>query len=103
MQLFSVQWSFSSAEDQIYATREFCEHLINGKVYENLEGFELVSCAHMPQDGTGIIICRAENAALLFKVFNNWRVNFGITFEYKPALTNEELLQATKETNFWDV
>ena len=57
----------------------------------------------MPQDGTGIIICGAENAALLFKVFNNWRVNFGITFEYKPALTNEELLQATKETNFWDV
>ena len=51
----------------------------------------------MPQDGTGVIICRASSASILFKVFGSWRDNFGMIWEYKPALTTEEFVHLIKE------
>ena len=101
MQLYVINWSYENPEDQIFATDAFCEYLKEGKIYQIFEGFEMLSCAHTPQDGTGVIICKAQNASILFKIFNTWRENFGLNFNFKPALTSEELLQARSEKSFW--
>ena len=102
MQLYVINWSYNNSEDQIFATEAFCKFVKEGKIYEVVEGFEMIFCAHTPQDGTGVIICKAQNSSILFKLFNTWRENFGITFDFKPALTSEELLQARIEKSFWD-
>ena len=94
MQLFVIDWLFQNSEDQLFATNEFCEYLKNGKTNENIEGFELKFIAHTPQNGSGVIICKAENVNTLFKIFSMWRKNFNITFNFKPALSNEELLSS---------
>ena len=44
-----------------------------------------------------VIICRASSASILFKVFGSWRDKFGMTWEYKPALTTEEFVSLIKE------
>ena len=103
MQLFVISWTFTNSEDQIYASEEFCNFLTQGKLNHNPEGFELLYAAHMPQDGTGIVICKAQSSEILYKIFNMWRDSYGILFEYKPALTNEDFLKVFKdEKNFWD-
>ena len=47
----------------------------------------------MPQDGTGIIICKTENLKNLYKIFKPWRENYNLIFNFKPALTNEDLFE----------
>ena len=91
MQLYVINWSFQSAEDQLFATKEFCEYFENGKLNEFIEGFELNYIAHTPQDGTGTIICRATSISVALNLINPWRESYGISFNVKPALTNEEL------------
>ena len=101
MQLYVIDWSFQNAEDQLFATNEFCEFLKEDKLNQFIEGFELKFIAHTPQDGSGIIICNVKNAALLYEILNMWRENFSIVFNIKPALTNEELLTIQSSKNFW--
>ena len=92
MQLYVIDWSFQNAEDQLFATNKFCEILKEDKINQHVEGFELNFIAHTPQNGSGIIICKAQSAIILFNILNMWRENFSISFNIKPALTNEELL-----------
>ena len=92
MQLFVIDWSFQNAEDQLFATNEFCEFLKKKKLDQHIEGFELKFIAHTPQDGSGVIICKAQKTSTLFNILNTWRDNFSISFDIKPALTSEELL-----------
>ena len=101
MQLYVIDWSFQNAEDQLFATNEFCEFLKEDKLNQFIEGFELKFIAHTPQDGSGIIICKVKNAALLYEILNMWRENFSNVFNIKPALTNEELLTLQSSKNFW--
>ena len=101
MQLYVIDWSFQNAEDQLFATNEFCEFLKEDKLNQFIEGFELKFIAHTPQDGSGIIICKVKNAALLYEILNMWRENFSIVFNIKPALTNEELLTIQSSKDFW--
>ena len=101
MQLFVIDWLFQNSEDQLFATNEFCEYFKNGKINESIEGFELKFIAHTPQNGSGVIICKAESANTLFKIFSMWRKNFNITFNLKPALTNEELLSSHVDECIW--
>ena len=101
MQLYVIDWSFQNAEDQLFATNEFCQYLNEGKLNERIDGFELESIAHTPQDGSGVIICKAINVSILMRIFNMWRKNFNISFNFKPALTNEELASSNNENCFW--
>ena len=101
MQLFVIDWSFQNIEDQLFATNEFCKYLKEGKLNETIEGFELKFIAHTPQDGSGVIICQANNTYLLFRILKMWRENFNITFNFKTALTNEELASSHAENCFW--
>ena len=91
MQLYVINWSFKSSDDQLFATKEFCEHFKSGKLNEFVEGFELKFIAHTPQDGTGTIICRAKDSSVALNILNPWRENYNISFNIKPALTNDEL------------
>ncbi len=93
MQLYLIDWSFQNAEDQLFASKEFCEYFKNGNLNEFIEGFELKFMAHTPQDGTGLIICKAENASIALNLLNKWRENYNIKFNIKPALTNDELIE----------
>ena len=93
MQIYIVNWSFFNSEDQLFATKEFCNSLNEGKFNTNCEGFELINCYHIPQDGTGIIVCKSINLKNLYKIFKPWRDNYNLVFKVKPALTNEELLE----------
>ena len=101
MQLYVIDWSFQNNEDQLFATNEFCQYLNEGKLSESIEGFKLEYIAHTPQNGSGVIICKATEISTLFKVFNIWRKNFNISFNFKPALTSEELAVSHNEDSFW--
>ena len=101
MQLFIIDWSFQNNEDQLFATNEFCQYLSEGKLNETLDGFELKYIAHTPQNGSGVIICKAHNSSVLFRLLKTWRENFNIAFNFKPALTNEDLLSLHNEKSFW--
>ena len=101
MQLFIIDWSFQNSEDQLFATNEFCQYLNEGKLNETIDGFELKYIAHTPQSGSGVIICQVHNSSVLFRLLKMWRDNFNITFNFKPALTNEELLSSQNEKSFW--
>ena len=72
-----------------------------GKLNKSIEGFQLEYIAHTPQNGSGVIICKAKDASTMFKIFNMWRKNFNISFNFKPALTNEELAFSHNENCFW--
>ena len=102
MQLYVIEWSFQNNEDQFFATNEFCQYLSEGKLNQSIEGFELEYIAHTPQNGSGVIICKAKDATTMFKIFSMWRKNFNITFNFKPALTNEELAVSYIENSFWE-
>ena len=97
MQIYIVSWSFSNSEDQLFATKAFCNSLNEKKINNDCYGFELINCYHIPHDGTGIIICQAENLKNLYKIFKPWRENYNLTFNFKPALTNDELLEINQE------
>ena len=102
MQLYVIDWSFQNAEDQLFATNEFCNFLKEDKLNQFIEGFELKFIAHTPQNGTGVVICAANNATTVLNILNMWRKNFCISFNIKPALTNEELLTLNSSKDFWD-
>ena len=101
MQLFVIDWSFQNSEDQLFATNEFCQYLNEGNLNKTIDGFDLKFIAHTPQNKSGVIICLAQNTLLLFKVLKFWRESFNISFNFKPALTNEELLSLHNEKDFW--
>ena len=96
MQIYIIFWSFTSSEDQLFATKEFCNSLNEGNIFSFCEGFELINCYHIPQDGTGIVICKAENLKKLYEIFKPWRENYNLILNFKPALTNEELLEINR-------
>tara|TARA_B100000700_G_C14486050_1_gene597390 strand:+ start:255 stop:557 length:303 start_codon:yes stop_codon:yes gene_type:complete len=97
MQLYVVTWKFESSEDQTFALDALLDYVESGQSEQTPEGYERISWVHTPQDGTGLVLCRAENAAVLYKVFGPWREKFGMIWEYKPALTTEEFLGVYKE------
>ena len=101
MQLFVIDWSFQNNEDQLFATNEFCQYLNEGNLNKTIDGFDLKFIAHTPQNKSGVIICMVHNTSLLFKVLKFWRESFNISFNFKPALTNEELLSLHNEKDFW--
>tara|TARA_B100000212_G_C26907555_1_gene336408 strand:+ start:94 stop:384 length:291 start_codon:yes stop_codon:yes gene_type:complete len=96
MQIYIVSWSFSSSEDQLFATTEFCNSFNEEKFHNHCDGFELINCYHIPQDGSGIVICKAENLKKLYKIFKHWRENYNLVFSFKPALSNEELIEINR-------
>ena len=102
MQLFIIDWSFQNAEDQLFATNEFCEYLKNGKINECIDGLELKFIAHTPQKGSGIIICRANNTTLILNLLNMWRESYSISFNISPALSNEELAELHSSKDYWE-
>ncbi len=93
MQLYVIDWSFQNAEDQLFATNEFCEYVKQNKFNTIYEGFELIFIAHTPQNGSGTIICKAKNAKSIYDPLKMWRESYSIEFNIKPALTNEELVE----------
>ena len=102
MQLFVIDWSFQDAEDQLFATNQFCEFLKEHKLNQHIEGFELIFIAHTPQNGSGVIICKAQTSNTIFKILNMWRENFSILFNIKPALTSEELLLLKSSKDYYE-
>ena len=101
MQLYVIEWVFQNSEDQLFATKEFCEYLKKGKLTDYIEGFELKFLAHTPQNGSGVLICKAQNTMTVFNLLNTWRENYNISFNIKPALTNEELLTLQSSEDHW--
>ena len=97
MQLYVVTWKFESSEDQLYSSEAFVEYVESGKSHDLIEGYERIAWVHTPQDGTGVIICRASSATILYRVFAPWRDKYGMTWEYKPALSTEEFVSLIKE------
>ena len=100
MQLFIIDWLFQNNEDQLFATNEFCQYLSEKKLNENIDGFELIFIAHTPQNGSGVIICKAKTSLILFRILKMWRENFNIEFNFIPALTNDELFSSHNEKAF---
>ena len=101
MQLYIIDWSFQNAEDQLFARNEFCEYLKAGKIKEYFEGFELIFIAHTPQNGSGIIICKSHSISIIYSILNMWRESYSISFDIKPALTNEEVFKLKNSNDFW--
>ena len=89
---------FQSAEYQIFAAQDIRTYIDSGKLDDSFEGYERIAWVHTPQDGTGIVICRAESASVLYRVFSPWRNKFGMSWDYKPALSTEELVDLIKES-----
>ncbi len=97
MQLYLVSWKFDSSEEQSFALDALVEYVDSGKAQQTPDGYERISWVHTPQDGTGVILCKAASPAILYKVFHPWREKFGMIWDYKPALTTEELVSLVKE------
>ena len=97
MQLYIVTWKFESSEDQLYSSEALVDYVESGKSNDLIDGYERIAWAHTPQDVTGVIICRASSASILYKVFASWRDKYGMIWEYKPALSTEEFVKLIKE------
>ena len=102
MQLYVIDWSFQNSEDQLFATNEFCEYFNKGKFHESIEGFELKFIAHYPENGSGIIVCQADDIKKVLNLIKSWRDNYSILFNIKPAITNEELCEINSSKNYWE-
>ena len=100
MQLYVIDWSFQDAEDQLFATNEFCEKFKKGELYEFDDGLELITLAHIPQDGSGTIICKARNLTSILNILKAWRDNYSISFNIKPSLSSEEFIQVYSSGNY---
>ena len=98
MQLYLITWKFDSSEDQTFAEDALLDYVESGKAEEPLDGYERLAWVHSPQDGTGVVICKAASAAILFRVFGSWREKFGMIWDFKPGFTTEELLNLYKES-----
>ena len=97
MQLYVVTWIFNSSEYQTFASQALKEELGAGKFDDSFEGYEGIAWIHTPQDGTGTVICKAESASILYKVFNPWREKFGMKWDYKPGISTEELIDLIED------
>ena len=102
MQLYIINWSFQNAEDQLFATNEFCEYFKNKKLDQYIDGFELKFILHTPQNGSGIIICKSHSISIIYGILNMWRESYSISFDIKPALTNEEVFNLNNSNDFWE-
>ncbi len=102
MQLYVIDWLFQNGEDQFFATNQFCEFLKEGKLNDHIEGLEIKFIAHTPQNGSGIIICEAQNVQILSRILKMWRDNFSICFNIKPALTSDEILAIQSSKDYWE-
>ena len=98
MQLYVVTWQFESSEDQTFAADSLIDYVESGKADETPEGYERLAWIHTPQDGSGVIICKASSASILYKVFGPWREKFGMVWDYKPGLSTEELVSLLKQS-----
>ena len=103
MQLYVINWSFQNAEDQLFATNEFCQQFKNNKLNQYIEGFEINFIAHTPQNGSGIIICKSQNLSIIYSFLDMWRKSYSIKFDIKPALTNEEIIELNDVEDYWDL
>ena len=103
MQLYLVNWSFQNSEDQLFACNEFCKFVERGKLKEDIDGFELKFIAHTPQNGSGVIICKAQNTRIIFNLLNMWRMSYGISFDIQPALTSEDLIELNGMDDYWQI
>ena len=90
MQLYVIDLSFQNNQDQLFAINELYQYLNEGKLNETIDVFQLESIAHTQQNSSRVIICKVADANILFRIFNLWRKIFNISFNFKPALTNEE-------------
>ncbi len=99
MQLYVVTWRFDSSEDQAFAGEALVKYIESGEADQIVDGYERMCWIHTPQDGTGIVICKAESASILYKIFGPWRENYGMKWEFKPGLSTEELVKLIKESN----
>ena len=99
MQLYLVTWTFDSSEDQTFAAQALVEYVQSGLADQVVEGYERIFWIHTPQDGTGIVICKAESASILYKVFSPWREKFGMKWDFKPALETNELIELIQQSN----
>ncbi len=99
MQLYLVSWRFESSEDQTFASEALIDYWESGQSDQDIDGYQRLNWVHTPQDGTGVVICRAESASILFKVFGPWREKFGMEWSFKPALTTEEMVCLLKDKN----
>ncbi|WP_269622602.1 DUF3303 domain-containing protein [Prochlorococcus marinus] len=99
MQLYVVTWKFQSPEDQSFAADALIDYVESGQAESMPEGYERLAWVHTPQDGTGIVLCKAKSASVLYKVFGPWQKNFGMICDYKPALTTEEFINLSKDIN----
>ena len=102
MQLYVVTWKFESSEDQTFALEALIDYVKSGKSNETPEGYERIAWVHTPQDGTGIVLCKAASAAVLYKVFGPWREKFGMIWDYKPGLTTEDFVELLS-TDDWNI
>ena len=98
MQLYVVTWEFDSAEDQAYAAEALVNYIESGEDSRPIDGYERISWIHTPQDGTGTIICKAESASTLYKVFGPWRQKYSMKWDYKPGLSSNEMVKLIKES-----
>ena len=101
MQLYIIEWSFQNNEDQLFATNEFCHYFNEWKLNESIDGFVLLFIAHTQHNGSGVILCKLADVIILFRIFNMWRKNFNISFNFKPALTDGELAYLHTES-LWE-
>ena len=51
-------------------------------------------------NGFEAIICQANTTQVLFGILKMWKENFNIKFNFKLALTNEELRSSNTEKSF---
>ena len=99
MQLYVVTCKFESSEYQTFAGEALIDYVEKEKASESKPGYERLAWIHTPQNGTGTVICRAESAITLYKVFNPWREKYGMTWTYTPGLSTEELITLIKDSN----
>ncbi len=99
MQLYVVTWKFETSEYQVFAGEALIEHSEGSNSNDIVPGYERIAWIHTPQNGTGTVICKAESASILYKVFNPWREKYGMTWTYTPGLSTEELVELIKEKN----
>ncbi len=98
MQVYVVTWKFDSSEYQTFAEDALIDYVESGNFNQAEEGYERICWIHTPQDGTGTVICKARNASVLYKVFGPWREKFGVSWDYKPGLETEELIELIKQS-----
>ena len=99
MQLYVVTWKFETSEYQLFASEALAEHSDGINSTDSCPGYERIAWIHTPQDGTGTVICKAENASVLYKVFAPWQNKYGMSWEYKPGLLTEELLDLLEKSS----